>query len=102
MRNQRSGYTSFIQPTIYPLFKTRDFQTSLLKWSGNATPDYETYFKNYWTTKLGVENAFDAALQNGVIESAGDCCHLPVHLIVVLLPLLHPQQFGADKKRWKR
>ncbi|TMI81273.1 MAG: [Fe-S]-binding protein, partial [Bacteroidetes bacterium] len=72
----RSGYTSFIQPTIYPLFKTRYFQTSLLKWSlptgqadGNATPDYETYFKNYWTEKLGNANAFDAALQNGVIES---------------------------------
>ena len=73
----KAGYTSFIQPTIYPLFKTRYFQTSLLKWSlptgqagGNATPDYETYFKNYWTSKLGGENAFDVALQNGVIESA--------------------------------
>ena len=66
----KAGYTSFIQPTIYPLFKTRYFQTSLLKWSGSATPDYETYFKNYWTTKLGGENAFDVALQNGVIESA--------------------------------
>ena len=46
----KSGYISFIQPTIYPLFKTRPFQTSLLKWSGNNT-DYETYFKNYWTDK---------------------------------------------------
>ena len=66
----RSGYTSFIQPTIYPLFKTRYFQTSLLKWSGNTTPDYETYFKNYWTGKLGSANALDTALQNGVIEGA--------------------------------
>ena len=33
----KSGYTSFIQPTIHPLFKTRAFQTSLLKWSGNNT-----------------------------------------------------------------
>ncbi|HET9825081.1 MAG TPA: 4Fe-4S dicluster domain-containing protein, partial [Chitinophagaceae bacterium] len=96
----RSGYTSFIQPTIFPLFKTRYFQTSLLKWSlpaaqagppatqtaqsttnqagqaaaqagANATPDYETYFKNYWTGKLGSADAFDTALQNGMIESAG-------------------------------
>ena len=73
----KAGYTSFIQPTIFPLFKTRYFQTSLLKWGqpaaqpgGSATPDYETYFKNYWTGKLGGANAFDAALQNGVIESA--------------------------------
>jgi len=64
----KAGYMSFIQPTIYPLFKTRYFQTSLLKWSSSTTPDYETYFKNYWTAKLGSENAFDAALQNGVIE----------------------------------
>lgn len=65
----QSGYISFIQPTIHPLFKTRAFQTSLLKWSGNNT-DYETYFKNYWTTKLGSQQALDAALQNGVIEPA--------------------------------
>lgn len=65
----RSGYFSFIQPTIHPLFKTRAYQTSLLKWSGNNT-DYDTYFKNYWTAKLGSQQAFDAALQNGVIEPA--------------------------------
>ena len=49
----KAGYTSFIQPTIYPLFKTRPFQTSLLKWSWQCNTDYETYFKNYWTAKLG-------------------------------------------------
>jgi molybdopterin-containing oxidoreductase family iron-sulfur binding subunit len=65
----KSGYSSFIQPTIHPLFKTRAYQTSLLKWSGNNT-DYETYFKNYWTAKLGSLEAFDVALQNGVIEPA--------------------------------
>jgi MoCo/4Fe-4S cofactor protein with predicted Tat translocation signal len=65
----KTGYTSFIQPTIYPLFKTRPFQASLLKWSGNATTDYDTYFKNYWTGKLGSEEAFNTALQNGVVET---------------------------------
>ena len=63
----KSGYISFIQPTIHPLFKTRAFQTSLLKWSGNNT-DYETYFKNYWETKLGSKTAFDLALQSGVMD----------------------------------
>ncbi len=38
----KQGYLSFIQPTINPLFKTRPFQTSLLKWSGNNT-DYTTW-----------------------------------------------------------
>jgi len=65
----KSGYVSFLQPTIYPLFKTRPFQTSLLKWSGNNT-DYDTYFKNYWTAKLGSSEAFDKALQDGVLETA--------------------------------
>ncbi len=64
-----SGCTSFIQPTIYPLFKTRPFQTSLLRWSGDSK-DYETYFKEYWTGKLGSEEAFNKALQDGIKEDA--------------------------------
>jgi MoCo/4Fe-4S cofactor protein with predicted Tat translocation signal len=64
----KTGYVSFLQPTIYPLFKTRPYQTSLLKWSGNNT-DYETYFKTYWTGKLGSEAAFNKALQDGVSET---------------------------------
>ncbi|MBL7752274.1 MAG: TAT-variant-translocated molybdopterin oxidoreductase [Chitinophagaceae bacterium] len=62
----KSGYYSFIQPTIHPLFKTRYMQTSLLKWFGDGT-DYETYFRNYWTGKVA---SLDAALQNGVVEPA--------------------------------
>jgi len=65
----KSGVTVFIQPTIFPLFKTRPFQASLLKWSGNTT-DYDTYFKNYWTGKLGSDDAFHKALQDGVVASA--------------------------------
>jgi molybdopterin-containing oxidoreductase family iron-sulfur binding subunit len=64
----RTGFISFIQPTIFPLFKTRPFQTSLLKWSGNNT-DYETYFRQYWIGKLGSQMAFDKALQDGVLEN---------------------------------
>ncbi len=79
----RTGIVSFIQPTIYPLFKTRPFQTSLLKWSRPATPttipsanpvipgmdatDYENYFRSYWMEKLGGQQALDKALQDGVL-----------------------------------
>ena len=66
----KTGYLSFIQPTIHPLFKTRAFATSLLKWSGSTVADYETYFKAYWISKLGGQLAFDKALQDGVIEPA--------------------------------
>ncbi len=89
-----SGYVSVIQPIINPLFKTRPFQTSLLNWSGagivptvvvkdsvpqgyvqgstlEVTDAYESYFKNYWATKLGSVNVWDKALQDGVIETTG-------------------------------
>lgn len=65
----KSGYISLIQPVIYPLFKTRAFQDALLKWSGN-TNDYSNYIKSYWTAKLGSDNSWNKALQDGVIETA--------------------------------
>ena len=65
----RPGYVSFIQPTIFPLFKTRPFQTSLLKWSDNAVTDYETYFRNHWKGILGGDQGLDRALQDGVLEN---------------------------------
>jgi MoCo/4Fe-4S cofactor protein with predicted Tat translocation signal len=65
----KTGYVSMLQPTINPLFKTRAFETTLLKWGANAITDYETYFKNFWTTKLGSSDAFNKALQDGVVEA---------------------------------
>lgn len=63
----KTGHFSFIQPTIYPLFKTRQWQDSLLKWSGN-TADYLAYLKNFWSAKLGGQTGWDKALQDGVIS----------------------------------
>jgi Fe-S-cluster-containing hydrogenase components 1 len=62
-----SGYISFIQPTINPLFKTRAWEESLLRWAGNDITHYE-YVKNYWVAKLGSESNFDKAIQLGLIE----------------------------------
>ena len=67
----KSGYYSLMQPTIYPLFKTRQWQDSLLKWSG-ATTDYLTFLKTYWTAKLGGEMNWDKTLQDGVINPGGN------------------------------
>jgi molybdopterin-containing oxidoreductase family iron-sulfur binding subunit len=70
----KSGIHSFIQPTIAPLFKTRQWQDSLLKWSG-ASVNYETYFKNFWMQIVGGQENFDAALRTGVryptVDAAG-------------------------------
>ncbi|MBW7951194.1 MAG: TAT-variant-translocated molybdopterin oxidoreductase [Chitinophagaceae bacterium] len=59
-----TGHYSFIQPTIYPLFKTRQWQDSLLKCSA-ATNDYLAFLKTYWTTKL-IGSSWDKALQDGI------------------------------------
>ena len=63
-----SGNISFIQPTIYPLFKTRQWQDSLLKWSGNAS-DYLAFLKTSWSAKLGGVTGWDKALQDGVLAT---------------------------------
>ncbi len=65
----KTGYFSFMQPTIYPLFKTRQWQDSLLKWSG-ATTDYLSFLKGYWSAKLGGETGWDKVLQDGVLNPA--------------------------------
>lgn len=62
-----TGYYSFLQPTINPLFKTRQFQDSLLVWAG-AEENYYTLFNNYWKSKIGSQLNLDKALQNGVFE----------------------------------
>jgi molybdopterin-containing oxidoreductase family iron-sulfur binding subunit len=63
----KTGYVSLIQPTINPLFKTRQWQDSLLKWSGAPT-DYLAFFRQYWIGRLGTAANFDKALQDGVIN----------------------------------
>jgi len=62
-----TGYYSLMQPTINPLFKTRSWHESLLKWSGDNTAHYD-FVRNYWMGKLGGQAAFDTAIQKGIIE----------------------------------
>ena len=63
----KPGYISFLQPTIAPLFKTRQWQDSLLKWSGSSS-EYVSFLKTYWGSKVGGENGWNKALQDGVIN----------------------------------
>lgn len=64
-----SGHISLLQPTISPLFSTRQFEDSLLKWSGNPSA-YEVYFRNYWVTKAGSPDGYNKILQDGIVETA--------------------------------
>ncbi|MGN6533996.1 MAG: 4Fe-4S dicluster domain-containing protein [Ginsengibacter sp.] len=65
----QTGYITALQPLIHPLFKTRQFESSLLKITGSPD-EYETYFRNYWTGKLGGLDNYERFLQDGVIENS--------------------------------
>ena len=52
----------FIQPTIQPLFDSRQFQESLLVWTGNKISYYD-FLKDYWS-KL----SWSSSLHNGITE----------------------------------
>lgn len=77
----RKGSYSLTQPTIQPLFDTRQFQESLLAWAGNDS-DFYSYIKSNWAelhaassnASLLFEDFFNTALFEGVFDSeeAGD------------------------------
>lgn len=66
----KTGHVSLIQPTINPLFKTRQWQDSLLKWSG-ATGDFLALLKTTYIGRLGSEANWDKTLQDGVLNPVG-------------------------------
>lgn len=61
------GYLSFTQPTIVNLFKTRQWQESLLKWSGNDT-SYADFIESFWIAKLGSRNTWKAVQRDGILD----------------------------------
>lgn len=52
------------QPTIQPLFNTRQIQDTLLKWSGNSTKYYD-YLKSFATENILSGSSWNKALHNG-------------------------------------
>ncbi|WP_101259725.1 Fe-S-cluster-containing hydrogenase [Labilibaculum filiforme] len=67
---------SLMQPGIRPLFDTRQFQTSLLAWSGQET-DYLQFIKKHWEEELyplqtsypNFTSFWNNSLQQGVFEA---------------------------------
>ena len=49
--NPYTGVYALVQPTINPLFNTRQAQASLMKWSGLGE-DYYSFVKNYWNKNI--------------------------------------------------
>ncbi|NQY68651.1 MAG: TAT-variant-translocated molybdopterin oxidoreductase [Flavobacteriales bacterium] len=72
----KKGEYSLCQPTISPLFKTRQAQDSLLAWSGNSST-YESFLMDNWKDSvLGTDASMDVwndCLRDGVYSTtSGD------------------------------
>ena len=80
----KRGSYSLIQPTISPLFNTRQAEVSLLTWAGSTTVDmkadqpYYEYLKESWKGMFAGQSGFstfqgywDTILHDGVYQSAG-------------------------------
>ena len=61
----KKGHYALTQPTIRPLFNTRQFQEALLKWTGNDV-SYHDYIKEAWGTTILGGSSFNQALHDGV------------------------------------
>ena len=81
----KKGQYSLVQPTITPLFSTRQGEASLLTWSGspafNAKSEqpYLDFVKAYWKNNIfaeqnsfaGFQGFWDNALHNGIVNIGG-------------------------------
>ncbi len=63
-----AGVHSLVQPTIQPLFNSRQLQDVLLKWSGNSTSYYD-YLKAYWASNVLGGQSWNQALHDGTFKA---------------------------------
>jgi len=63
--NPYTGVYALVQPTINPLFKTRQAQASLMSWTGLGD-DFYSYVKNYWNKNILGSTSWNTALHDGV------------------------------------
>ncbi|WP_272150667.1 TAT-variant-translocated molybdopterin oxidoreductase [Tenacibaculum aiptasiae] len=62
-----AGTYSLMQPTISPLFNTRQLQDVLLKWSGSSVSYYDT-LKEFWSTSVLGGASWNQALHDGFFK----------------------------------
>lgn len=69
----KQGYFALTQPTIQPLFNTRQLQDALMKWSG-LEGEYYDFIKDFWQKNILNGQAFEKALHDGyyVVEGISD------------------------------
>lgn len=66
------GVYSIVQPTINPVFNSRQAEESLLIWSDNAVKEYYQYVRNNWEKNIlpAVGSSWKEVLQKGVFATA--------------------------------
>ena len=70
--NTYEGYYTIVQPTINPVFNSRQAEQSLLTWADAPVQDYYQYVRNYWEKNIlpAAGKTWKDVLQTGVIASA--------------------------------
>ena len=61
----KKGHYGLMQPTIRPLFDTKQFQDALLMWNGSDAT-YHDYIKTNWTENVLNGSSWNQALHDGV------------------------------------
>ena len=62
------GTYGLVQPTIQPLFNTRQIQDVLLKWSGSTVNFYDT-LKEFWSTNVLAGASWNQTLHDGYFKA---------------------------------
>lgn len=70
--NAYEGYYSIVQPTINPVFNSRQAEESLLIWSNAPVKEYYQYVRNNWEATIlpALGKTWKDVLQTGVFASA--------------------------------
>ncbi len=63
----QKGHYGLMQPTIRPLFNTRQFQDTLLQWMGSELGYYD-YLKAFWQNNLLSGRSWNKTLQAGTLD----------------------------------
>ncbi|MBT8393526.1 MAG: TAT-variant-translocated molybdopterin oxidoreductase [Bacteroidia bacterium] len=64
----KKGHFGLMQPTIRPIFNTRQFQEILLVWNENDI-SYNDYIKELWNSEILGGTSFNQALHDGVFNA---------------------------------
>ncbi|MBK0383336.1 TAT-variant-translocated molybdopterin oxidoreductase [Pedobacter sp. SD-b] len=70
--NAVEGYYTIVQPTINPIYNTRQAELSMLNWANTPVQDYYTYVRGNWekTVLAAAGLKWDDILQSGFVSMA--------------------------------